>query len=62
MHPSMWLMITGPGPKDQQVFAEPVPLDKFAETHTWIKGSMKGNIAIVVDDLLHAGHQASNQA
>eukprot|EP00975_Prorocentrum_lima_P026591 5591394-Prorocentrum_lima.AAC.1 len=28
----------GPRPEDQQVFAEPVPLGKFAETHTWIKG------------------------
>eukprot|EP00975_Prorocentrum_lima_P066836 12911516-Prorocentrum_lima.AAC.1 len=32
MHSSMWLMIKGTRPRDQQVFAEPVPPDKFAET------------------------------
>eukprot|EP00975_Prorocentrum_lima_P069271 12925315-Prorocentrum_lima.AAC.1 len=29
--------------------------DKFAATHTWIKGPVKGKIAIFVDDLLRAG-------
>eukprot|EP00975_Prorocentrum_lima_P057280 12014186-Prorocentrum_lima.AAC.1 len=50
----------GPRPKDQQVFADPVPPGKFAETHTWVKGIVKGKIAIVVDDLLQAGHKTSN--
>eukprot|EP00975_Prorocentrum_lima_P003706 809131-Prorocentrum_lima.AAC.1 len=27
MHPSTWLLIQGPTPKDQQLFAEPVPPD-----------------------------------
>eukprot|EP00975_Prorocentrum_lima_P016548 3510212-Prorocentrum_lima.AAC.1 len=60
MHPIIWLMIKGPRPKDQQVFAEPLPPDKFAEAQTWIKGSVKGKIALCVDDLLQAGHEASN--
>eukprot|EP00975_Prorocentrum_lima_P068605 12921622-Prorocentrum_lima.AAC.1 len=60
MHPSMWLLIKGPRPKDQQVFAYPAPPDTFAATHTWIKGSVKGKIAISVDDLPKAGGKASN--
>eukprot|EP00975_Prorocentrum_lima_P022432 4718620-Prorocentrum_lima.AAC.1 len=39
MYSSMWSMMKGPRPEDQQVFAEPVPPDKFAETHNWITGS-----------------------
>eukprot|EP00975_Prorocentrum_lima_P058116 12189857-Prorocentrum_lima.AAC.1 len=40
--------------------AEPVPPDMFAETHTWIKGQVKGRIAMFVDDMLQAGARASN--
>eukprot|EP00975_Prorocentrum_lima_P055847 11708317-Prorocentrum_lima.AAC.1 len=40
----------GPRPGDQ-VLADPVPPGKFAETHTWVKGTVKGKIATVVDDL-----------
>eukprot|EP00975_Prorocentrum_lima_P070912 12934736-Prorocentrum_lima.AAC.1 len=50
----------GPRPKDQQVLADPVPPAKFAETHTWVKGTVKGKIAIAVDDLSRAGHKTSN--
>eukprot|EP00975_Prorocentrum_lima_P053549 11234458-Prorocentrum_lima.AAC.1 len=50
----------GPRPKDQQVLADPVPPGKFAETHTWVKGIVKGRIAIFADDLLQSGHKASN--
>eukprot|EP00975_Prorocentrum_lima_P032112 6742660-Prorocentrum_lima.AAC.1 len=39
MRPRLWLMIKGLRPKDQQVFAEPIPPDKFAGTHSWIMGS-----------------------
>eukprot|EP00975_Prorocentrum_lima_P064959 12900556-Prorocentrum_lima.AAC.1 len=60
MHPSIWLMMKGPRPKDQQTLADPVPPDKFADTHTWVKGTVKGKLANCVDDLLHAGHTASN--
>eukprot|EP00975_Prorocentrum_lima_P063238 12890402-Prorocentrum_lima.AAC.1 len=60
MHPRMWLSMKGPRPKDQQVLAEPVPPDKLAATDTWIEGSVKGKIAILVDDLLQAGIKASN--
>eukprot|EP00975_Prorocentrum_lima_P013356 2835208-Prorocentrum_lima.AAC.1 len=40
--------------------AEPVPPDKFADTHTWIKGQVKGRIALFVDDMLQTGAKASN--
>eukprot|EP00975_Prorocentrum_lima_P069169 12924632-Prorocentrum_lima.AAC.1 len=41
-------------PKDQQVLADPVPPGKFAETHTWVKGTVKGSIVIFVDGLLQS--------
>eukprot|EP00975_Prorocentrum_lima_P001526 330176-Prorocentrum_lima.AAC.1 len=50
----------GPRPKDQHTFADPVPPGKFADTRTWVKGIVKGKIAIVVDDLLQAENKASN--
>eukprot|EP00975_Prorocentrum_lima_P045333 9492964-Prorocentrum_lima.AAC.1 len=31
--------------KNKVSMAEPVPPDKFAGTHTWIKGQVKGRIA-----------------
>eukprot|EP00975_Prorocentrum_lima_P026651 5602697-Prorocentrum_lima.AAC.1 len=49
----------GPRPKDQQVLADPVPPGKFGETHTWVKGIVKGKIAICVDGRLQAGHKTS---
>eukprot|EP00975_Prorocentrum_lima_P040144 8431933-Prorocentrum_lima.AAC.1 len=36
MHPSMWLMIKGKKPLKEVKMAQPVPENKFAETHTWI--------------------------
>eukprot|EP00975_Prorocentrum_lima_P064139 12895695-Prorocentrum_lima.AAC.1 len=60
MHLSMWLMMKGPRPKDQRTLADPVPPGKFAETHTRVKGTVKDNIAIFVDGLSQAGHNASN--
>eukprot|EP00975_Prorocentrum_lima_P008354 1785089-Prorocentrum_lima.AAC.1 len=41
--------------------AEPVPPDKFADTHTWIKGQVKGKSALFVDDMLQTGARASNR-
>eukprot|EP00975_Prorocentrum_lima_P048946 10240802-Prorocentrum_lima.AAC.1 len=46
----MSMMIEGPKPKDQANGAEPVPPDKFTTTHTWVKGSMKGRLALFVDE------------
>eukprot|EP00975_Prorocentrum_lima_P019639 4131872-Prorocentrum_lima.AAC.1 len=40
--------------------AQPVPENTFAETHTWIKGQVKGSIALFVDDMIQAGARASN--
>eukprot|EP00975_Prorocentrum_lima_P065698 12904917-Prorocentrum_lima.AAC.1 len=40
--------------------AQPVPVDKFAETHTWIKRQIKGSFALFVDDMIQAGAKASN--
>eukprot|EP00975_Prorocentrum_lima_P069772 12928301-Prorocentrum_lima.AAC.1 len=60
MHPSMWLMIKGKKPARHVTMAEPVLADKFAETHTWIKGQVKGQIALFVDDMLQTGATASN--
>eukprot|EP00975_Prorocentrum_lima_P025767 5421896-Prorocentrum_lima.AAC.1 len=40
--------------------AQPVPADKFAATHTWIKGQVKGKIALFVDDMLQTGARATN--
>eukprot|EP00975_Prorocentrum_lima_P012722 2694765-Prorocentrum_lima.AAC.1 len=40
--------------------AEPVPADKFAETHTWMKGQVKGRIALFVDDMRQTVAKASN--
>eukprot|EP00975_Prorocentrum_lima_P062446 12885692-Prorocentrum_lima.AAC.1 len=60
MHPRMWLMMKGKTPAKQLTMAEPVPADKFAETHTWIKGQVKGQIAVFVDDMLQTGAKASN--
>eukprot|EP00975_Prorocentrum_lima_P046868 9796423-Prorocentrum_lima.AAC.1 len=40
--------------------AQPVPENKLAETHTWIKGQIKGIIALFVDDMIQAGAKASN--
>eukprot|EP00975_Prorocentrum_lima_P051803 10849355-Prorocentrum_lima.AAC.1 len=40
--------------------AEPVPPDTFAEAHTWIRGQVKGIIALFVDDMLQTGARASN--
>eukprot|EP00975_Prorocentrum_lima_P057748 12110484-Prorocentrum_lima.AAC.1 len=60
MHPSLWLMIKGRKPEKTVSMAEPVPPAKFAETHTWIKGQVKGRMALVVDDILQTGAKASN--
>eukprot|EP00975_Prorocentrum_lima_P005990 1293775-Prorocentrum_lima.AAC.1 len=60
MHPSLWLMIKGKKPPKQVTMAEPVPADKFAETHTWIKGQVNGGIALFVDEMLRTGAKASN--
>eukprot|EP00975_Prorocentrum_lima_P054155 11359079-Prorocentrum_lima.AAC.1 len=60
MHPSMWLMIKSKQPLKEVTMAHPVPADKFAETHTWIKGLIKGKIALFADDMLQAGAKASN--
>eukprot|EP00975_Prorocentrum_lima_P044938 9413307-Prorocentrum_lima.AAC.1 len=60
MHPSMWLMMMGPRPTDQHNLTDPVPPGKFADAYTWVKGTVKGKTAIVVDDLLQAGQKASN--
>eukprot|EP00975_Prorocentrum_lima_P011692 2487320-Prorocentrum_lima.AAC.1 len=49
MQPSLWLMIKGRRPEKRVSMADPVPPDKFAETHTWIKGQVKGRIALLVD-------------
>eukprot|EP00975_Prorocentrum_lima_P026701 5614117-Prorocentrum_lima.AAC.1 len=40
--------------------AQPVPENKCAATHTWIKGYIKGRIALFVDDMIQAGAKASN--
>eukprot|EP00975_Prorocentrum_lima_P005840 1264357-Prorocentrum_lima.AAC.1 len=40
--------------------AEPVPAEKFAETHTWKNGQVKGRIALFVDDMLQTRAKASN--
>eukprot|EP00975_Prorocentrum_lima_P055975 11733715-Prorocentrum_lima.AAC.1 len=40
--------------------AQPVLADKFAETHTWIQGQVKGRIALFVDDMLQTGAEAIN--
>eukprot|EP00975_Prorocentrum_lima_P006320 1362200-Prorocentrum_lima.AAC.1 len=60
MHPSMWLMIKGKKPLKEVTMAQPVLSDKFAETHAWIQGQIKGKIASFVDDMLQAGAKASN--
>eukprot|EP00975_Prorocentrum_lima_P046784 9779708-Prorocentrum_lima.AAC.1 len=39
--------------------AQPVPEDKLAETHTWMKGHLNGRIALFVDDMIQAGAKAS---
>eukprot|EP00975_Prorocentrum_lima_P001429 309725-Prorocentrum_lima.AAC.1 len=49
MHPSLWLMTKGRKPEKMVSTAEVVPPDKFAETHTWIKGQVKGRVAPFVD-------------
>eukprot|EP00975_Prorocentrum_lima_P016682 3537377-Prorocentrum_lima.AAC.1 len=51
MHPSSWLMIKGEKPETKISMAGPVPADMFAETHTWIKGQVKGRIALL--SLIH---------
>eukprot|EP00975_Prorocentrum_lima_P024953 5240272-Prorocentrum_lima.AAC.1 len=60
MHPSMWLMIKGKTPAKEVTMAQSVPADKFAETHTWIRGQIKGKIALFVDDVLQTGAKPSN--
>eukprot|EP00975_Prorocentrum_lima_P011544 2453067-Prorocentrum_lima.AAC.1 len=40
--------------------AQPVPADKFAETHTWIQEQTKGKIALFVDEMLQTRAKASN--
>eukprot|EP00975_Prorocentrum_lima_P014368 3053695-Prorocentrum_lima.AAC.1 len=40
--------------------AQPVPANKFAETHTWTKGHINERIAWFVDDMIQAGAKASN--
>eukprot|EP00975_Prorocentrum_lima_P070994 12935175-Prorocentrum_lima.AAC.1 len=60
MHPSMWLMIKGTKPLEEVKMAQPVPENKFAETHTCIKRQSKGLIALFVDDMIQAGAKASN--
>eukprot|EP00975_Prorocentrum_lima_P007439 1596013-Prorocentrum_lima.AAC.1 len=63
MHPSTWLLIKGPRPKDQQVLAEPVPPDKFAATHTcWGKGKqsgLSGRIGTAVDNVASRTRRAT---
>eukprot|EP00975_Prorocentrum_lima_P036507 7678879-Prorocentrum_lima.AAC.1 len=48
MHPSMWMMIKELKPHHQIAKAEPIPPYPFAETHEWIKGAIKGMIALSV--------------
>eukprot|EP00975_Prorocentrum_lima_P067853 12917327-Prorocentrum_lima.AAC.1 len=60
MHPSLWLMIKGRRPERKIAMAEPVPPDKFAETHTWIKGQVRGRIALFAEDMLQTRARASN--
>eukprot|EP00975_Prorocentrum_lima_P052189 10932779-Prorocentrum_lima.AAC.1 len=60
MRPNMWLMIKGKKLAEEVTMAQPVPADKFAETHTWIKGQIKGKIALFVDDMLQTGAKPSN--
>eukprot|EP00975_Prorocentrum_lima_P048344 10108568-Prorocentrum_lima.AAC.1 len=60
MHPSMWLMIKGKKPLKEARMAQRVPADKFAETHIWIQGQIKGNISLFADDMIQAGAKASN--
>eukprot|EP00975_Prorocentrum_lima_P040065 8417743-Prorocentrum_lima.AAC.1 len=60
MHPSMWLMMKGKKPLKEVTMAQPVPENKFAETHTWVKGQVKGRIALFVDDVIQAGAKASD--
>eukprot|EP00975_Prorocentrum_lima_P005213 1130446-Prorocentrum_lima.AAC.1 len=55
MHPSMWLMVKGKNPLKDVKMAQPVPENKFAETHTWIQGQVKGRIAAFVDDMIQSG-------
>eukprot|EP00975_Prorocentrum_lima_P010524 2235922-Prorocentrum_lima.AAC.1 len=62
MHPRMWLMIKGKKPLKEVKTAQPVPENKLADTHTWIKGHIKGIIALLVDDMIQAGAKASNVA
>eukprot|EP00975_Prorocentrum_lima_P026639 5600547-Prorocentrum_lima.AAC.1 len=54
-HPGKWLMMKGPRPKDQHTLADPVPPGKFADTHTCVKGTVKGDIAMFMDDLCKLG-------
>eukprot|EP00975_Prorocentrum_lima_P068541 12921291-Prorocentrum_lima.AAC.1 len=60
MHPSMWLIIKGKKPLKEVKMAGPVPENKFADTHTWIKGQIKGRVALFVDGVIQAGAKASN--
>eukprot|EP00975_Prorocentrum_lima_P063871 12894159-Prorocentrum_lima.AAC.1 len=68
MHPSMWFHKKQPGhtktnkQTNKQTLADPVPPSKFADTHTWVKGTVKGKIEMIVDDLSQARHKASNLA
>eukprot|EP00975_Prorocentrum_lima_P033661 7065257-Prorocentrum_lima.AAC.1 len=40
--------------------AQPVPENKCADTHTWIKRQVKGRISLIVDDMIQAGAKATN--
>eukprot|EP00975_Prorocentrum_lima_P006601 1418332-Prorocentrum_lima.AAC.1 len=60
MHRSRWLMMKGPRPREQQILADPVRPSKFADSYIWVNGTVKGNVAIFVDDHMQAGHKASN--
>ncbi len=52
MHPSMWLMLKGRRTEPSKRMSEPAQEAKFAETHTWVMGAIKGRIALFVDELL----------
>eukprot|EP00975_Prorocentrum_lima_P021856 4603356-Prorocentrum_lima.AAC.1 len=54
-------MIKGKKPLKEVKVAQPVPENKFAETHPWIKkGQVKGRIALFVDDMVQAAAKANN--
>ena len=60
MHPSMWLMTKVEEQMWRKSMSEPVQVNELAQTHTWVKGTIKGRIALFVDDLIQSGHKKSN--